>query len=187
MSEFNLTKEEKKTLLELARKSIENRLKNLKDPDLKQITANLGKEVGAFVTLRKHGHLRGCIGYIKGIKPLWQAIIDLAKESAFHDPRFSPVRLEELPDIDIEISVLSPLRKIDDVNEIVVGKHGILIKRGFYQGLLLPQVAVEENWDLKTFLDHTCLKAGLYPKCWKDKNTEIHIFEALIFSENDLE
>jgi AmmeMemoRadiSam system protein A len=187
METLNLTKEEKKVLLELARKSIENKLNGQKDPVLENPTPNLLKEVGAFVTLKKHGELRGCIGYITGIKPLWKAIVDLAKESAFHDPRFYPVRKEELKDIEIEISVLTPLQKIDDINKIEVGRHGILIKRGFYQGLLLPQVAVEENWDRITFLDHTCLKAGLYPGCWKDEKTEIYIFEALIFSEKELE
>ncbi|HOK22885.1 MAG TPA: AmmeMemoRadiSam system protein A [Candidatus Hydrothermia bacterium] len=184
MNEFNLNEKEKKILLELARKSIENKLKGEKEPFPEVETENLNVETGAFVTLKKNGVLRGCIGYIKGIKPLWEAIVDLAKESAFHDPRFPAVKLDEIKDIRIEISVLTPLRKIDNINEIQVGKHGLFIKRGFYQGLLLPQVATEENWDLQTFLDNTCLKAGLYPGCWKDEKTEIYIFEALIFSED---
>jgi len=184
---IELTKEEKATLLKLARKSIENKFKGLKEPLLENPTPNLNTPLGAFVTLRKKGELRGCIGYIKGIKPLWKAVVDLARESAFHDPRFYPLREEELDDVEIEISVLTPLRRINDISEIEVGRHGLLIKRGFLQGLLLPQVATEENWDLYTFLDHTCLKAGLYPGCWKDPKTEIYVFEALVFDETELE
>jgi len=186
MKKFTLTDEEKKTLLELARKSIENKLMGQKDPELQNPTENLKEETGAFVTLKKRGELRGCIGYIKGIKPLWKAVIDLAKESAFHDPRFHPVKSEEINDLEVEISVLTPLEQIHDISELEVGRHGLLIKRGFLQGLLLPQVAREENWDLHTFLNHTCLKAGLYPGCWKDDKTEIYAFEALVFSEREL-
>lgn len=186
MKTLNLTDEEKIELLKLARKSIENKFKGEKEPILQNPTENLQSYCGAFVTLKKHGELRGCIGYIKGIKPLWQEIVDLAREAAFRDPRFYPLRPEELKDVEIEISVLTPLVKISNPELIEVGKHGILIKRGFMQGLLLPQVATEENWDRETFLDHTCLKAGLYPGCWRDEKTEIYIFEALVFSESEL-
>ncbi|MEO0265811.1 MAG: AmmeMemoRadiSam system protein A [candidate division WOR-3 bacterium] len=186
MQNLQLSKDEKITLLKLARKALENKFSGQKDPVLTDPTENLKAFCGAFVTLRKHNQLRGCIGYIKGIKPLWEEIVNLAKEAAFHDPRFYPLRPEELKEVEIEISVLTPLQKISDTSLIEVGKHGILIKRGFFQGLLLPQVAIEENWDRETFLDHTCLKAGLYPGCWKDEKTEIYIFEALVFSEKEV-
>jgi uncharacterized protein (TIGR00296 family) len=107
----------------------------------------------------------------------------MAIEAAVGDPRFPPVTSDELKDIKIDISALSPLEAIKDVNKIEVGKHGIIIRRGFYSGLLLPQVATEYGWDRETFLAHTCQKAGLPPNAWKDKTTEIQIFSAEVFSE----
>ncbi len=181
--ELKLSEEEKKELLNIARQTLESYLNNKKIPDFKITSENLKKRYGVFVTLEKFGELRGCIGYIEGIKPLYEGVIDNALNSALRDPRFPPVSLKELKDIKIEITILSPLRKIDDINKIVVGKHGIFIKKGFYQGLLLPQVAVENNWDRETFLRHTCLKAGLPPNSYKEKDTEIYIFEGLIISE----
>jgi len=105
----------------------------------------------------------------------------MAEAAAFRDPRFSPVKEKELPELDIEISVLTPLKRIKDVNEIQVGTHGIYIKKGWSSGLLLPQVATEYGWDRQTFLDHTCQKAGLPSTAWKEKDTEIYIFSADIF------
>jgi AmmeMemoRadiSam system protein A len=105
----------------------------------------------------------------------------MAEAAAFKDPRFTPVKEKELPELDIEISVLTPLKKITDVNEIQVGKHGIYIVKGMWAGLLLPQVATEYGWDRQTFLEHTCQKAGLPSNVWKEKDTEIYIFSADIF------
>ena len=105
----------------------------------------------------------------------------MAPAAAFHDPRFFPVTEKELRDLEIEISVLTPLRRIKDIREIEVGKHGILIERGFNSGLLLPQVATEYGWDRKTFLEHTCLKAGLPTDAWKHEDVAISIFSADIF------
>ena len=105
----------------------------------------------------------------------------MAEAAAFRDPRFGPVRESELSELEFEISVLTPLKKIKDVNEIQVGKHGIYLKRGWYSGLLLPQVATEYGWDRQTFLEHTCQKAGLPSNAWKEKDTEIYIFSADIF------
>jgi AmmeMemoRadiSam system protein A len=136
---------------------------------------------GAFVTITKKGSLRGCIGHIKGVKPLYKSVEEMAAAAAFQDPRFPPVTKKELKDLDIEISVLTPFEQISDVSEIEVGKHGLYIERGFYSGLLLPQVATEYNWDRDTFLEHTCRKAGLPPDAWKDKETRIYIFSADIF------
>ncbi len=147
-------------------------------------TGALATPCGAFVTLRQGGELRGCIGFIAASRPLLDTVREVAVASAFEDPRFSPLRCEELERTSIEISVLSPLRQISDVSEIRTGVHGILIRRGFRSGLLLPQVATEQGWDRDTFLTHTCYKAGLPPDAWKSPETTIEIFSALVFHED---
>jgi len=133
------------------------------------------------VTIKRRGQLRGCIGYIEGRGPLYKTVEEMAEAAAFKDPRFMPVTEKELTELDYEISVLTPLQKIKDINEIEVGKHGIYIKKGWNSGLLLPQVATEYGWDRQTFVEHTCQKAGLPANAWKDKNAEIYIFSADIF------
>ena len=143
--------------------------------------------MGVFVTLHKTGELRGCIGYIEGIKPLGDAIIEMSEAAATRDPRFAPVTEDELEEIDLEISLLSPLEKIDDPEQIEVGKHGLVIKSGYNKGLLLPQVATENNWDRDTFLEHSCLKANLPSDGWQSEDTEISIFSAEVFSESSIE
>nr|MBP7886610.1 AmmeMemoRadiSam system protein A [Candidatus Neomarinimicrobiota bacterium] len=148
----------------------------------KDVPERLKVKRGAFVTLEKHHELRGCIGYILPIYPLYKTVIEMAKAAALDDPRFPPVSPSELKDITVEISVLTVPQKISDPSEIEVGKHGIIIKRGFNQGLLLPQVATDYGWDRETFLEHTCLKAGLPRDAWQDKNTEIQIFSAQVFN-----
>jgi AmmeMemoRadiSam system protein A len=150
-------------------------------PDFTVESQALMEKKGAFVTLKKGGQLRGCIGHIKGVKPLYRIVREMAVAAAFHDPRFNPVTEAELPELEIEISVLTPLRQITDVEEIEVGKHGILIEKGVQSGLLLPQVATEYGWDRKTFLEHTCRKAGLSTDAWKDKETRICTFCAEVF------
>jgi AmmeMemoRadiSam system protein A len=179
--DLGLNEEEKKTLHHIAKTVIENLAKGKHVPEFKVEAPILKENRGAFVTIQKKGQLRGCIGYIEGHGPLYKTIEEMAGAAAFRDPRFSPVTERELPDLEIEISVLTPLKKITDINEIEVGKHGIYIKQGWYSGLLLPQVATEYGWDRKTFLEHTCQKAGLPTQAWKDKNTEIYIFSADIF------
>ncbi|MBN2535112.1 MAG: AmmeMemoRadiSam system protein A [Spirochaetales bacterium] len=144
-------------------------------------------ECGAFVTLHKKGKLRGCIGYVVAVKPLFNTVQDVARSSAFSDPRFPPVMESEIPDLEIEISVLTPLKRITSIDEIEVGTHGIVIKRGFSSGLLLPQVAAEQGWDRDTFLTHTCYKAGLPGDCWKKSDTRIEVFSAIVFNEKDPE
>jgi hypothetical protein len=181
--DLGLTKEERAELHEIARKAIGARLTSGASVSRNVETASrrLKEPQGAFVTLYRKGELRGCIGQIVPRMPLGEAVAAMAQEAAFHDPRFTPVRSEELNDLKIEISVLTPLQKIDSTDEIEVGKHGIVIVRNGSMGLLLPQVATEYNWDRSEFLDHCCLKAGLPRNIWQDKQTEIYIFSADVF------
>lgn len=179
--DLGLSEEERKMLHHIAKAVIENKAKGKPVPEFKIDSPVLKENRGAFVSLHKRGQLRGCIGYIEGRGPLHQTIEEMAEAAAFRDPRFPPVTEKELAELDIEISVLTPLKKISDINEIEVGKHGIYIKKGWYSGLLLPQVATEYGWDRKTFLEHTCQKAGLPSNAWKEKDTEIYIFSADVF------
>lgn len=179
--DLGLNEEEKKTLHHIAKTVIENKARGKAVPEFKIESHILKENRGAFVTIQKKRQLRGCIGYIEGHGPLHKTIEEMAEAAAFRDPRFSPVKEKELPELDIEISVLTPLKRIKDVNEIQVGKHGIYIVRGMWAGLLLPQVATEYGWDRLTFLEHTCQKAGLPPNAWKEKDIEIYIFSADIF------
>ncbi len=179
---FKLNEEEKKTLLNIARKTIEEYITNGKIPEFKITDENLKVQTGVFVTLKKKGELRGCIGLIKGIKPLYLGVVDMAIAAATQDPRFLPVKKDELKDIEIEISVLTPFEKVKDPEkEIVVGRDGLYIIKGYYSGLLLPQVPVEWGWDRKTFLEQVCYKAGLPKDAWK--TAELYRFQALVFSE----
>jgi MEMO1 family protein len=179
--DLGLNEEEKKTLHHIAKTVIENKARGKAVPEFKIESPILKENRGAFVTIQKKGQLRGCIGYIEGHGPLHKTIEEMAEAAAFRDPRFSPVKEKELPELDIEISVLTPLKRIKDVNEIQVGKHGIYIVKGMWAGLLLPQVATEYGWDRLAFLEHTCQKAGLPPNAWKEKDIEIYIFSADIF------
>jgi len=185
MSDEKLNAEEQKKLLQIARKTILDELRKGKIERETATSDGLGRPCGAFVSLHKLGQLRGCIGTFTSPRPLVDTIQEMALSSSQKDPRFPPVREDEMPDIDIEISVLSPLKEIKDVNEVEVGKHGIYITKGFYSGVLLPQVATEYGWDRETFLDHTCMKAGLPPGTWKEEGVKIEIFEAQVFGEKD--
>jgi len=180
-----LTSAERKALLELARGSIAAALAGSKAPDAPLRSEALDTECGGFVTLTRRGELRGCIGYVRAVKPLRQTVAEMAVQAALHDPRFEPVTARELPDLDIEISVLSPLEEVTDVSRIEVGRHGLVIQDGVRSGLLLPQVATEYGWDRETFLDHTCLKAGLPAGSWKRKGVVILMFTAEVFGEKD--
>jgi len=179
--DLGLNEQDKKTLHHIAKTVIENKVRGKTVPEFKIESPVLKENRGAFVTIQKKGQLRGCIGYIEGHGPLHKTIEEMAEAAALRDPRFTPVTEKEVPELEIEISVLTPLKKISDVNEIQVGKHGILIKKGWNSGVLLPQVATEYKWDRQTFLEHTCQKAGLPSNAWKEKNTEIYIFSADIF------
>jgi AmmeMemoRadiSam system protein A len=182
---MELTTKEKNTLLEIAQNAIAAKINNKKMPELKIDSENLKSKSGAFVTLKKHGYLRGCIGYIKAYKPLGETVQEMAVAAAFHDPRFPSLKPEEVKDLTFQISVLSPLKLIKDINEIEVGKHGLYIVRGNNAGLLLPQVAVEYKWDRRTFLQETCHKAGLSAQAWTEKETEIFVFSADYFGDTD--
>jgi len=179
--DLGLTEAEKQRLRHIARTVIEHRILNKPGPEFEIGAGRLNENRGAFVTLRTGGQLRGCIGNIHGNQPLHRTVAQMAEEAAFNDPRFPPLSREELEKLDIEISAMTPLRRINNVEEIEVGKHGIYIEKGFFSGLLLPQVATEYGWDRQTFLEHTCYKAGLHKDAWKEKNTKIHIFSADIF------
>ncbi len=179
-----LNKEQRKKLLEIARNSIETYLKTGKKLELIEVDPVLLQEMGAFVTLHKHSELRGCIGNLVGNQPLYLTIRDMAIEAATGDPRFLPVGLDELKALEIEISALSLMQRIDDPAKIQLGIHGVLVRRGFTSGVFLPQVATETGWTKEEFLSNLCShKAGLLPDAWKDKSTEIYVFTAEVFSE----
>jgi len=183
---FEFSKEEKNALLNLARKTIEEKVKKGKVSQLSatDFPPNLHAEFGAFVTLHKHGNLRGCIGRFTANQPLYEVIQEMAVAAATEDTRFQPVSSVEIEALEIEISVLSPMRKIASIDEIELGKHGIYIKKGFRSGTFLPQVASETGWNLEEFLGHCARdKAGIGWDGWKD--AEIYIYEAYVFSENE--
>jgi hypothetical protein len=181
---FALDAHEKAELLALARKSVEHAVREGKLYDAPSSSSELlTQERGAFVTLRKSGELRGCIGYTSSLKPLDQTVRDTAAFAALRDPRFPPVSASELPQLEYEVSVLSPLRRVVEVRQIKVGQHGLLMKNGQHEGVLLPQVPVEQKWDRQQFLDETCAKAGMNAGCWKDENTDIFMFTAVVFGD----
>lgn len=176
----------RKILLKIARDAIESYLKTGHALQVKEDDPCLNREMGAFVTLREKGDLRGCIGNIAGRGPLYLTIRDMAIESAAGDPRFPKVRVEEMKDIDIEISVLSELEKVKDINEIQMGVHGVLVRKGFNSGVFLPQVAVETGWTRDEFMTNLCAhKAGLLPDAWRHDGVDIYIFTAEVFGEKD--
>jgi AmmeMemoRadiSam system protein A len=180
--DMGLSEEEKQALLRIARASIQAKLAGKKPPAEKGQGA-LEEKRGAFVCLKRRGRLRGCIGFIEAQKPLARTVEEMAVAAALQDPRFPPLREEEMKEISLEISVLTPLRKVADVSEIEVGTHGLYIRKGSRAGLLLPQVATEYGWDRDTFLKETCHKAGLDPNAWRDPGTEIYLFSADVFGE----
>ncbi|MBZ5535806.1 MAG: AmmeMemoRadiSam system protein A [Acidobacteriia bacterium] len=185
---WKLSKEDHSFLLSLARKTIFDHLHNQPLSPPGAIPEGLLLEkCGAFVTLTQAHQLRGCIGYTAALKPLYETIMDCAVSAATRDPRFAPLQAEELPRTHIEISVLSPMFEVKDVNEIVAGKHGLMISRGNRRGLLLPQVATEYHLTREKFLDQTCMKAGLPPKSWKEPGTRIEAFTAVVFGEPEEE
>jgi len=181
-----LNKEQKKQLLTLARRSIETYLSTGKKLEVSESDQLLQTEMGAFVTLSEHGQLRGCIGNMVGRQPLYLTIRDMAVEASTGDPRFAQVKLPELKDISIEISVLSPLERVDSPDKIVMGTHGVMVRQGFRSGVFLPQVAQETGWSKEEFLSTLCTqKAGLPADAWKDKSTELYVYTAEVFSEKD--
>ena len=186
MKNLELDKRQKKLLLGIARETIENTVTgappfeyNIEDPVL-------NTECGAFVTIHHLGNLRGCIGNITASTPLWVTVMNMAVEASIRDPRFPPVTTSELDDIDIEISALSPMRKIDDYNEIKIPGQGVMVRMGFRSGVYLPQVATETGWDREEFMNSLCAhKAGIPMDAWKTGECEIYVFDAEVFGEKE--
>jgi AmmeMemoRadiSam system protein B/AmmeMemoRadiSam system protein A len=182
-TDFVLSENDKKMLKEIALQSIKDSLdgKSVSFRDsLMQNYPMLSKKCGAFVSLHKHGHLRGCIGHFGEDTPLYEIVAEMARAAAFEDPRFMPVSREELDDIDIEISVLTPMRRIQSLDEFELHRHGIYIRKGYRSGTFLPQVADEVNWTKEEFVGHCSQdKAGLGWNGWKD--AELYVYEAIVF------
>jgi AmmeMemoRadiSam system protein A len=173
--------EERAFLLNLAHRAIEAVLQGKNNLESTLPGPHLAEPRAAFTTLHLEGRLRGCVGYVAAIYPLYRTIMETAVSAAFHDTRFSPVQADEAPRLTIEISVLSPLFPIKP-EEIQIGKHGLVISTEGRRGLLLPQVPVEHGWDLLTFLVQTCRKAGLPTDAWK-RGAILEAFSAEVFGE----
>ena len=180
-----LNSQEKKALLAIARQAIIQGIETGEEYIEPREEKHLNQRNGCFVTIKQDGQLRGCIGNFQSEVPLFREVAQMALASSTQDPRFYPMKQADLDNFSLEISVLSPLQKIEDINEIEVGKHGIYIEKSFHRGVLLPQVAVEHNWDRNTFLQQTCVKAGLPTDAWKAEDADIYVFSAQIFGEDD--
>jgi len=181
-----MTPGNRRRLLEIARRSVEAVVTGRPMPAVSETDPELTARCGAFVTIKNQGRLRGCLGHFTSRAPLCELVNDLARSSATEDPRFAGDRVtpEELAEIDIEISVLSPLERIANPLDIELGKHGIYIRRGGRQGCFLPQVAPEQGWSKEEFLSYCCShKAGLSPDAWQDPDTETLVFTAEVVSE----
>ncbi len=178
----DLTPARREALLALARRTLESYLTDGALPPYETDDPHLLRPSGVFVTLREGGELRGCIGHLRADTPLYRGVQEMAVAAATEDPRFPPLTREELERVHLEISVLSPLRRLTDPTQIEVGTHGLLIVKGGQQGLLLPQVAVEEGWDREAFLEGLCRKAGLPAGCWREGAT-LYTFTAVVFGE----
>ncbi|ABK16991.1 AmmeMemoRadiSam system protein A [Syntrophobacter fumaroxidans] len=179
--DLGLSAEEKQTLRQIAFQAIRSRCFGEPLPEPSPESPGLKERRGAFVCLHKGKELRGCIGMIEPIEPLYKTVRNMAVEAAFGDPRFCALQSDELDRVDIEISVLTRLERISDTERIEIGKHGIYIRKNYQTGLLLPQVATDNHWDTREFLEWTCRKAGIPSDAWKDPDTEIYIFSADIF------
>lgn len=184
-----LSLEEGKLLVKTARKTIETYLREGRPYPRPSVPTNLMKKQGVFVTLTKHGELRGCIGHPFPTMPLIDALIDAAISSATQDPRFPALSPDELSDVEIEVTVLSTPEVLkvkhpkDYPKEIVIGRDGLIVECGMRAGLLLPQVPVDWNWDAEEFLSQCCIKAGLPPDSWLDRNVSVSKFSGQVFSE----
>jgi AmmeMemoRadiSam system protein A len=176
-----LCDDDQRRLLDLARRCLEARVRRQPPPPIVYEGA-LDAPRGAFVSIHDADDLRGCLGRLETDRAVAEVVAHLAAVVADSDPRFAPVTPEELPRLTIEISVLTPQCEVTDVTEIEVGRHGLIVERGSRRGLLLPQVATDHDWNRATFLEHTCIKAGIARDAWKN-SARIHVFEAHVFSE----
>jgi AmmeMemoRadiSam system protein A len=180
--EKKLSTENKKLLLEIAREAIVSSIENSSIPRVEPSGPDLQEKRGCFACIKVDGKLRGCIGNFISDKPLYQLVQEMAISAATHDPRFYPMKKEDLAHFKLELSVLTPLRKIASIEEIEVGVHGLYIEKNYSRGVLLPQVAVEYGWDRGTFLNQTSIKAGMKPDDWKE-GADIYVFSADVFTE----
>jgi AmmeMemoRadiSam system protein A len=178
---MGLTGADQERLLRLARRCLEARVRGEAPPPVER-GGGLDSLMGAFVSVHRGGELRGCLGRLEADRPIAENVAHLAALVSDSDPRFPPLRASELAAVDVEISALTPEQEIEDVSLIEVGRHGLIIEKGHHRGLLLPQVATEYGWDRETFLDHTCLKAGLPASAWRT-GARMFIFEAEVFGE----
>lgn len=178
-----LSSEDRRELLRRARQAIVEAVGRGRISELSPVLGDLARPAGAFVTLRRQERLMGCVGRIEPDEPLGEVVVRCAIASALHDSRFPPVGPEDIPRLNIEISVLSPLEKVAP-DSIEIGRHGIVVERGGIRGLLLPQVAVERNWTRERFLEEACLKAGFQADAWKDSRTHVFAFLAEVFGED---
>ena len=179
--DYRLSSAEKKFLTEIAREAITSFLEKEATPSYESVSPRLQEKRGCFVCVKIDGKLRGCIGNFTSDKPLYELVQEMAISAATRDPRFYPMKKKDLTQFDLEISVLSPLRKITSIEDIQVGVHGLYIEKNFARGVLLPQVAVEYGWDRNTFLSQTSIKAGMNPDDWKE-GADIYVFSADVFS-----
>lgn len=179
-----MTDAQKVTLLKLARTAIASRFGGEK-PQVPTDEA-FKERRGLFVTITQKGELRGCIGMMQSNKSIAKEVVDMAREAAFGDPRFPALRREELDSLNIEISILGPLIPVEEVSQIQIGRDGLLLRKGFNSGVFLPQVPVDWNWDLDSYLSQLCQKAGLPNGAWKSPDADLYRFEAEVFSENDI-
>ena len=178
-----LTKQEQAVLLGIVRDAITSYLRTGVLVEPTHEAESLNQHRGCFVTLSQAGQLRGCIGTFTSQRPLCKEVAVMAVAAATEDPRFYPMGKDDLDNFSIEISVLSPLRKAKDPAEIIVGRHGIYLEQDGQRGVLLPQVAIEQQWDRETFLQHTCYKAGLAKDSWQKAGCDIYLFTAQIMKE----
>jgi AmmeMemoRadiSam system protein A len=184
VSEELIGADEQRRLLDLARRALEARVRGTTPPAVETDADDPRR--GAFVSIFRRGELRGCLGRLKSNLPIRRIVFQLAQAVADSDPRFEKVVVSELNEIGFEISVLTREREVTSVDEIEVGRHGLIVEHGTSRGLLLPQVPIEQGWDRDTFLDHTCLKAGLDAGAWR-RGARIFIFEAQVFGERERE
>ncbi len=182
---MRLSAADKSVLLSIARESIRRAVSGKEPAPVREISATLRQPAGVFVTLELHHELRGCIGYIEPVLPLVDATREVAAKAAVEDPRFDPVTPADLQDIEIEVSVLSPLHEIRSPEEVTVGLHGLVLESGFRRGLLLPQVATDYGWDRYEFLSHTARKAGLPADAWKRPGAKLFTFTVERFTEHE--
>jgi AmmeMemoRadiSam system protein A len=178
-----LNSHEQQALLAIARQAIIHGVQTGQEYVEPREEKALNQRNGCFVTIKQNEQLRGCIGNFQSELPLFKEVAQMAQASSAKDPRFYPLKEEDLDNFTLEISVLSPLHKVEDVEDIEVGKHGIYIEKSFYRGVLLPQVATEHDWDRQTFLKQTCLKAGLPTDAWEADDADIYVFSAQVFGE----